>query len=100
MYLEFRFSHLANIGDAKSLVIHPASTTHSRMSREDLDKTGISQGLVRFSVGLEDIDDLIADVGQGLAAVRALTATRPEGWICIWSSAFHTWPTSATPNPW
>ena len=66
------FSHLANIGDAKSLVIHPASTTHSRMSREDLDKTGISQGLVRFSVGLEDIDDLIADVGQGLAAVRRL----------------------------
>ena len=67
------FSHLANIGDAKSLVIHPASTTHSRMSREDLDKAGISQGLVRFSVGLEEIDDLIADVKHGLSAVRRLS---------------------------
>ena len=67
------FSHLANIGDAKSLVIHPSSTTHSRMSPEDLEKAGISQGLVRFSVGLEEIGDLIADVERGLSAVRRLS---------------------------
>lgn len=60
------FSHLANVGDAKSLVIHPASTTHSRMDDEALVSAGISPGLVRLSVGLEDIDDLLADLGQAL----------------------------------
>jgi O-acetylhomoserine (thiol)-lyase len=60
------FSHLANVGDAKSLVIHPASTTHSRMDDEDLALAGISGGLVRLSVGLEDIDDLLADLSQAL----------------------------------
>lgn len=60
------FSHLANVGDAKSLVIHPASTTHSRMDDADLEHAGVSPGLVRLSVGLEDIDDLLADLKAGL----------------------------------
>jgi O-acetylhomoserine (thiol)-lyase len=60
------FSHLANVGDAKSLVIHPATTTHYRMSDEDLKKAGIGPGTIRLSVGLEDPEDLIADLAQGL----------------------------------
>ena len=60
------FSHLANIGDAKSLVIHPASTTHHRMSPEALVNAGIGEGLVRLSIGLEDPDDLIEDLARGL----------------------------------
>ena len=62
------FSHLANVGDAKSLVIHPASTTHHRMDEKALEAAGISEGLVRLSVGLEDPDDLIADMDAGLKA--------------------------------
>src|SRR4051812_12461198 len=66
------FSHLANVGDAKSLVIHPASTTHYRMSDEDLQKSGISAGTVRLSVGLEEVQDLIEDLDRALkAAARA-----------------------------
>jgi O-acetylhomoserine (thiol)-lyase len=61
-------SHLANIGDAKTLVIHPASTTHHRMDAAALKAAGISEGLVRISVGIESIDDLIEDIGQGLKA--------------------------------
>jgi len=60
------FSHLANVGDAKSLVIHPASTTHSRMDDEALLEAGVSPGLVRLSVGLEDVDDLLADLAGAL----------------------------------
>ncbi len=60
------FSHLANVGDAKSLVIHPASTTHSRMDEAALAATGISPGLVRLSVGLETPADLIDDLARGL----------------------------------
>ncbi len=60
------FSHLANVGDAKSLVIHPASTTHHRMDADALRAAGIGEGLVRLSVGLEDIDDLIDDLGRAL----------------------------------
>ncbi len=60
------FSHLANVGDAKSLVIHPASTTHYRMSTKDLLNAGISEGTIRMSVGLEDIDDLQEDLSKGL----------------------------------
>lgn len=61
-------SHLANVGDAKTLVIHPASTTHHRMEAEALEEAGISEGLIRISVGLEGIDDLIDDVGRALHA--------------------------------
>tara|TARA_B100000029_G_C17547596_1_gene948986 strand:+ start:408 stop:1700 length:1293 start_codon:yes stop_codon:yes gene_type:complete len=62
------FSHLANVGDAKSLVIHPASTTHHRMDANALKKAGISEGLIRLSIGLEDIADLTADLKRGLRA--------------------------------
>ena len=62
------FSHLANVGDAKSLVIHPASTTHFRMSAEDLATPGITEGTIRLSIGLEDPDDLIEDLSRALYA--------------------------------
>ena len=62
------FSHLANVGDAKSLVIHPASTTHFRMSADDLARAGITEGTIRLSVGLENPDDLIEDLGRALYA--------------------------------
>jgi O-acetylhomoserine (thiol)-lyase len=66
------FSHLANVGDAKSLVIHPASTTHFRMSDEALTAAGIHPGTIRLSVGLEDAGDLIEDLNRGLAAAQKL----------------------------
>ena len=62
------FSHLANVGDAKSLVIHPASTTHFRMSDEALAAAGIHPGTIRLSIGLEDAGDLLEDLDRGLAA--------------------------------
>ena len=64
------FSHLANVGDAKSLVIHPASTTHYRMDSAALAKAGIREGTVRLSVGLEDPSDLIEDLNRGLRAAQ------------------------------
>lgn len=64
------FSHLANIGDAKSLVIHPASTTHHRMDAQALRAAGIGEGLIRLSIGLEDPKDLIEDLGRALRAVE------------------------------
>jgi len=60
------FSHLANVGDAKSLVIHPASTTHFRMSPDDLLRSGITEGTIRLSIGLEDPDDLVEDLSRAL----------------------------------
>jgi O-acetylhomoserine (thiol)-lyase len=65
------WSHLANVGDAKSLVIHPASTTHRQLSDEELTAAGISAGTIRLSVGLETLDDLIWDLERGLAAASA-----------------------------
>jgi O-acetylhomoserine (thiol)-lyase len=62
------FSHLANVGDARSLVIHPASTTHFRMSAADLAKAGITEGTIRLSVGLEDPEDLVEDLSRALHA--------------------------------
>ena len=61
-------SHLANVGDAKTLVIHPASTTHQQMSAEDLSTAGIGEDLVRISVGLEDPADICADLDRALKA--------------------------------
>jgi O-acetylhomoserine (thiol)-lyase len=61
------FSHLANIGDAKSLVIHPATTTHSQLGSDELLATGVTDDFVRLSVGVESIDDIIADIDQALA---------------------------------
>jgi O-acetylhomoserine (thiol)-lyase len=60
--------HVANIGDARSLAIHPASTTHSQLSPEEQLATGVSEGYVRLSIGLEHIDDIIADLDQALNA--------------------------------
>ncbi len=65
------FSLLANVGDAKSLIIHPASTTHSQLGTEEQASTGVTDDLIRLSVGLEHIDDLIADLEQALAASTA-----------------------------
>ena len=60
--------HVANIGDARSLAIHPASTTHSQLSVEEQAATGVSPGYVRLSIGIEHIDDILADLGQALDA--------------------------------
>ncbi len=60
------FSHLANVGDAKSLAIHPASTTHSQLSAEQLAAGGISESMIRLSIGIEHIDDILADLDQAL----------------------------------
>lgn len=65
------WSHLANVGDAKSLVIHPASTTHRQLTDEELLAGGITAGTIRLSVGLESLEDLIWDLEQGLAAVKS-----------------------------
>lgn len=62
------FSHLANIGDAKSLAIHPATTTHSQLSSEQQIAAGVTQDFIRLSVGIEDVDDLLADLDQALKA--------------------------------
>ena len=64
------FSHVANIGDVRSLVIHPASTTHSQLTPEQQLTTGVTPGLVRLSVGLESFDDLVADLKAGFEAVK------------------------------
>jgi O-acetylhomoserine (thiol)-lyase len=69
------FSLLANIGDAKSLVIHPASTTHSQLTEEEQASTGVTPDLVRLSVGIEDIRDILADIEQALALSKAETQT-------------------------
>jgi O-acetylhomoserine (thiol)-lyase len=66
------FSHLANVGDCRSLVIHPASTTHFRLSDEALAGAGIAQGTIRLSIGLEDADDLIDDLKRALKAAEKL----------------------------
>jgi O-acetylhomoserine (thiol)-lyase len=63
-------SHLANVGDTRSLVIHPASTTHQQMSTEDRVAAGIGDDLIRLSIGLEDVDDLVWDLDQALAVAE------------------------------
>jgi O-acetylhomoserine (thiol)-lyase len=65
------FSHLANVGDSRSLVIHPASTTHQQLDSEGLRSAGVDPGLVRMSVGMESPDDLIADLRRGLRSSQA-----------------------------
>ncbi len=64
-------SHLANIGDAKSLVIHPASTTHSQLTPEEQEETGVTPDYIRLSIGLEDVEDIKADIEQALKASQA-----------------------------
>jgi len=63
-------SHLANIGDVRSLVVHPASTTHSQLTPEEQVTTGVVPGLIRLSVGIESIDDILADLEIGFAAAK------------------------------
>ena len=63
------FLHLANVGDAKSLAIHPATTTHSQLNAEQQLAGGITPGLIRLSVGIEHSDDIIADLDQALATL-------------------------------
>jgi O-acetylhomoserine (thiol)-lyase len=65
------FSHVANVGDAKSLAIHPASTTHSQLSPQQLKEAGISNSMIRLSVGIEHIDDILADLEQALHPVES-----------------------------
>lgn len=66
-------SNVANIGDVRSLVIHPASTTHSQLTTDELAKSGITPGMVRLSVGIEHIDDILADLERGFEAVKNLS---------------------------
>ena len=65
-----------NLGDAKSLVTHPSTTTHRRFSPEAREAAGITDGVIRLSVGLEDVDDLIDDFEHGLAAANTVVAAR------------------------
>jgi O-acetylhomoserine (thiol)-lyase len=65
-------SHLANVGDVRSLVIHPASTTHQRISEEARRAGGVTEDLVRISVGIEDLDDILWDVDQALEQAAEL----------------------------
>ena len=64
-------SHLANVGDTRSLIIHPASTTHSQLSAEQLRLAGAGPDVVRLSVGIEDVGDIIADLDQAMGSVQA-----------------------------
>jgi O-acetylhomoserine (thiol)-lyase len=63
-------TRLVNIGDAKSLACHPASTTHRQLAAEELEASGVSDDLVRLSIGIEHIDDILADIDQALAAAK------------------------------
>ena len=69
------FSHLANVGDARSLVIHPASTTHQQLSADQQRAAGVEPEMVRISVGLEDIEDILWDLDQALTASQAKSAS-------------------------
>jgi O-acetylhomoserine (thiol)-lyase len=71
-------SHVANIGDVRSLVIHPASTTHAQLTPEEQLATGVTPGLVRLAVGIEGIDDILADLERGFAAAKPFTAASPD----------------------
>ncbi|EDL64601.1 O-acetylhomoserine aminocarboxypropyltransferase/cysteine synthase family protein [Bacillus sp. SG-1] len=69
------WSHVANVGDAKSLIIHPASTTHQQLSAEDLKTTGVTEELIRLSIGLESVKDLQADLDQAITKATAAAAS-------------------------
>jgi O-acetylhomoserine (thiol)-lyase len=71
-------SHLANVGDAKTLVIHPASTTHQQMSAEQLKTAGVGEDMIRLSVGLEEPEDIIDDLAQALRAAQKSLAKAAE----------------------
>ena len=71
------FYHVANIGDARSLAIHPATTTHSQLTEIEQTATGVSPGYVRLSIGIEHVDDIIGDLAQALRVDTSPEATRP-----------------------
>ena len=73
------FSLLANVGDAKSLIIHPASTTHQQLSAQDQIASGVTPELVRISVGIEHVDDIIADLDQAISAATGVSSAEPVG---------------------
>lgn len=85
------WSHVANVGDAKSLIIHPASTTHQQLSPEDLKKSGVSEELVRLSVGIEDIDDIIKTLDDAIAKAtgeKVVETTEDDAIHWLFSSPF------------
>ena len=69
------FSHVANVGDAKSLIIHPASTTHQQLSADELVQAGVTESLIRLSIGLEAIEDIIADLDQAITQATTTEQT-------------------------
>ncbi|WP_019243823.1 MULTISPECIES: O-acetylhomoserine aminocarboxypropyltransferase/cysteine synthase family protein [Bacillus] len=71
------WSHVANVGDAKSLIIHPASTTHQQLSAEELKLSGVSEDLVRLSIGIENVDDLIAELEEAIKVATGKTSINP-----------------------
>lgn len=72
------WSHVANVGDAKSLIIHPASTTHQQLSTEELNKSGVSEELIRLSIGLESTKDIIRDLDQAIKQAAGISGLYPE----------------------
>ncbi|WP_017756328.1 O-acetylhomoserine aminocarboxypropyltransferase/cysteine synthase family protein [Calidifontibacillus oryziterrae] len=72
------WSHVANVGDAKSLIIHPASTTHSQLNSEDLKKSGVSEDLIRLSIGIENIDDILDDLEQAIEKATGIASNRVQ----------------------
>jgi O-acetylhomoserine (thiol)-lyase len=70
--------HVANIGDARTLAIHPASTTHSQLDAEEQAATGVTPGYVRLSIGIEHIDDILADLSQALEAATGVRRKAAE----------------------
>jgi len=69
------FSHVANVGDAKSLIIHPASTTHQQLSADELVQAGVTESLIRLSIGLEAVEDIIADLDQAITQATTTEQT-------------------------
>jgi O-acetylhomoserine (thiol)-lyase len=72
------WSHVANVGDAKSLIIHPASTTHQQLSAEELVKSGVSEDLVRLSVGIENVEDLIEDLEHAFEKATGIISEKAK----------------------
>ena len=94
------FSQLANIGDVRSLIVHPASTTHSQLTPEEQAVTGVTPGLVRLSVGLEGVEDLKADLEAGFRAAKAAGGSGC-GWtaLCRWSAEASCPPSNSPMRP-
>lgn len=70
------WAHVANVGDAKSLIIHPASTTHQQLDAEGLKSAGVSEDLIRLSIGIENVEDLVEDLEDAIEAATGLTSLK------------------------